>query len=235
MTGVGLWLGRLGKNWSVLTLGSIIVLLALLGTSCNGFFVDPTLTAVTITPSAPSIAVGTTQQMTATGTYDDGSTNTLTGSSVSWSSSSPTTATINSSGLVTATSNVGSISGSTGVTTTISATSGTITATTQLTVILPITNLTLTCVPASGSSITNCSSYSMTVGGSTLTLEAMATVSGQSTPINVSTSATWTSNNSNVTPSGGLISLGSGAAAGQTALITATYDGYTASATISVN
>jgi uncharacterized protein YjdB len=79
----------------------------------------PVLTSISVTPAAPSIAAGTTQQFTATGNYSDGSTQNLTGG-VSWSSSTTTVATIAAGGLATGiatgaasvTATSGSISGS---------------------------------------------------------------------------------------------------------------------------
>ena len=41
-----------------------------LAASCNGFFVDPTLTSLAVTPTSASLIQGNTQQLTATGTYD---------------------------------------------------------------------------------------------------------------------------------------------------------------------
>jgi len=54
-----------------------------------------------VTPQNAYIAMGTTQQFTAVGTYNDGSTADLT-ATVSWSSSSTQVATITSTGLMTA-------------------------------------------------------------------------------------------------------------------------------------
>ena len=45
-----------------------------LAVSCTGFFQNPTLTTITIDPPTPSISQGATEQLTATGTYQDGST-----------------------------------------------------------------------------------------------------------------------------------------------------------------
>jgi trimeric autotransporter adhesin len=59
-----------------------------------------TLTAITVAPASPTIAAGTTQPFTATGLFSDGSTQVLT-TSVSWGSSTPSVATINSAGLAT--------------------------------------------------------------------------------------------------------------------------------------
>ena len=58
-----------------------------------------TLSSVAVTPSNPSMFVGSTQQFTATGTFSDGTTQTM---PVTWTSSNPQVATINSSGLATA-------------------------------------------------------------------------------------------------------------------------------------
>jgi hypothetical protein len=64
----------------------------------NGVLFKPTVTAATlvsiaVTPSSPSIALGTTQQLTATGTYSDGSTQNLT-TTVTWGSLDTTIANI---------------------------------------------------------------------------------------------------------------------------------------------
>jgi uncharacterized protein YjdB len=86
------------------------------------------LTSITVTPANPSIALGTTQQFTATGTFTDNSTQNIT-SSVSWNSSKTNVATISN---VTGTNGLAT---SVGVgTTTITATSGSISGTTTLSV-----------------------------------------------------------------------------------------------------
>jgi hypothetical protein len=59
-----------------------------------------TLSSLSVTPTTATIASGTTQQFTATGTPSDGSTQNLT-NSVTWSSSLQSVATINASGLAT--------------------------------------------------------------------------------------------------------------------------------------
>jgi DNA-binding beta-propeller fold protein YncE len=63
--------------------------------------VPKALVSLQVTPGNPSITTGTTQQFTATGTFNDGSKQDLT-ASAAWSSSNTTVATINSSGLATA-------------------------------------------------------------------------------------------------------------------------------------
>ncbi|MGO9452235.1 MAG: beta strand repeat-containing protein [Candidatus Binataceae bacterium] len=58
------------------------------------------LNSITITPVNPSVAIGTTQQLTATGVYSDGSTADLT-NLASWTSSNTAIATVDSTGLLT--------------------------------------------------------------------------------------------------------------------------------------
>jgi len=83
-----------------------------------------TLSSIAVTPVNTSIAVGATQQYTATGTYSDGTTHNITGT-VTWTSNFPNVATITASGLATA---IGSGA------TVITATSGSISSSTNLTV-----------------------------------------------------------------------------------------------------
>ena len=83
-----------------------------------------TLVSIAVTPANSSIPVGTTEQLTATGTYSDGSTQNLT-STATWASTSTSTVSVSSTGL--ATSHEIGIS-------TISATSGGVSGQTSLTV-----------------------------------------------------------------------------------------------------
>ena len=80
------------------------------------------LVSIAVTPSAPSIAPGTTQQFIATGTYADHSTSVIT-SSVTWASSNLTVATISN-----AQGTQGLASGLTPGTALITATSGSVTS-----------------------------------------------------------------------------------------------------------
>ncbi|MBZ5700325.1 MAG: Ig-like domain-containing protein [Acidobacteriia bacterium] len=63
--------------------------------------VEGTLSSLQVTPTSPSLAAGTTQQLTATGTFTDGIAENLT-ASVGWTSSNTSVATVNASGLATA-------------------------------------------------------------------------------------------------------------------------------------
>jgi trimeric autotransporter adhesin len=82
-----------------------------------------TLVSIAVTPSNSGMAIGTTKQFTATGTFSDSSAQDIT-ASVLWGSSSPSAATINNQGLAssvaagptTITATAGSVSGSTGLT-----------------------------------------------------------------------------------------------------------------------
>lgn len=91
------------------------------------------LVSIDVTPTNPSIAAGTNQQFTATGTYEDGSTADIT-SSVTWSTSSAAIATVSN-----AVATKGRAAGLAAGVATITATSGSLSGNTDLTV----TNATL--------------------------------------------------------------------------------------------
>jgi uncharacterized protein YjdB len=84
---------------------------------------NTTLISVTVTPSDPSIALGSSQRFAATGNFSDGTTENLT-TQVTWTSSSVGVATINQSGLAnsvatgttTITASMNGVSGSTTLT-----------------------------------------------------------------------------------------------------------------------
>ena len=86
------------------------------------------LVSISVTPTAPTIPLDQTQQLSATGNFSDNSTEDLT-SSVTWGSNAPTTASVNSAGLVSA---LGQGSA------TVTAQSGTITGTDLVTVGPPV-------------------------------------------------------------------------------------------------
>src|SRR6266568_3619015 len=68
---------------------------------CGGGPSDPppvVLRSISVSPSAPQLALGVTQQFTANGTFSDGTTGDVS-SQVTWTSSSPTVASIVSGGL----------------------------------------------------------------------------------------------------------------------------------------
>jgi trimeric autotransporter adhesin len=101
---------------------TVAFLLLLIPVSCGGGSSSSSnlLTYISVTPADPSVPAGATKQFSAAGINSDGSNHDLAGN-VTWSSSDPAVATINSSGLATAlatgttaiTATSGNISGST--------------------------------------------------------------------------------------------------------------------------
>ena len=88
--------GLAGRRLS-LTLAFGALVAAAIGAACNGFFVNPTLTSITINPTAPSVEVGTSMTLQAYGVNSDNQGSYLT-SGVSWSSSDITVATVTGNG-----------------------------------------------------------------------------------------------------------------------------------------
>lgn len=81
------------------TSGNVVVTVS--GAASNGVnFTVPTLTSISVTPQSSSLAVGATQQFTATGTYSDQSQSNITASAI-WTSSATNVATISTAGVAT--------------------------------------------------------------------------------------------------------------------------------------
>ena len=181
---------------------------------CTGFFVNPTLNSIAVGPQTATIQQGNTLQMASTGTYSDGSTQSLTGKSF-WSSSDSTTASVNSTGLVT---------GVSPGTATITASSGTVTGSTTITISLA--NITSIAVTPTNSS---------TIQGSTVQFTATATVAGGGTQ-DITSSATWNSSNSNAgtIDTNGLFTASPSVSANQATSITATSGNVTGQTTMTV-
>jgi hypothetical protein len=116
----------------------------------------PTLTSIAVTPSNPILVTGTSQQFTATGTYSDGSTASIT-SQAAWSSTLTSVATIVAGGLATAVS---------AGTTTISASLAGVTGSTTLTAQTAPLALITTSVP--GGTVNMAYSATLTASGGTL-------------------------------------------------------------------
>jgi hypothetical protein len=154
-------------------IGSSAALLTLaLAVSCKGFFVNPTLTAVTVGPQA-TLNVNQAIQMTATGTYSDGTQKTL-NSGVTWSSSDSTAVSITPGGLATGlTIGSATITGSAG-------SCAACTGTTTVTVALQgVTSVTVT--P---------SQQTVTIGSTAVFFHALA--NGATDITNPSNGTTWT-------------------------------------------
>src|SRR5205823_115977 len=138
----------------------------LLLAACSGLKTQPTgggtqpgsasLTAVAVTPGSTSIAVSATASLHATGTFSDGSTQDLT-STVQWSSSDPSVASVTAAGVAagaaTVTANLGSIMQSTTVTVTAPSISSISVTPEDLTLAIGITQqFTATAIYSDGSS-----------------------------------------------------------------------------------
>jgi uncharacterized protein YjdB len=127
------------------------------------------LSGISVAPSAANLAIGVTQQFTATGNYNDGSTANVT-SLATWTSSSPAVAAINSTGLAT-----GIVAGSSTIRASLSGFSSTAALT-----VATVTSILVS--PASPTIAVDAAQQ----------LTATATYSNGSTA-DVSSSATWTS------------------------------------------
>ncbi len=144
----------------------------------------PALASIAVTPVNPSVHPGTNLQLTATGTFTDGTNQNITGS-VSWSSNNSAVAFVNGSGLVSASS----------------AGAATITAAGSGFMGSVITGTTNVSVPALVSiAITPADP---TIGqGNTLQLTATGSYSDAST-FNLTSLVTWTSSNPGIAPVSG--------------------------------
>src|SRR5262245_26096333 len=91
-------------------LSASVFLVLAIAVGCTGFFVNPTLSTLAIGPQTPTLTANPVQtlQMSATGTFSDGSTQDLTGK-VLWSSATPNCAGIGKGGLVTPATTVAGI------------------------------------------------------------------------------------------------------------------------------
>jgi uncharacterized repeat protein (TIGR03803 family) len=172
------------------------------------------LVSIAVAPQNPSVALGTPQSFTATGTYTDGSTQTLT-TSVTWSSSSPTVAAISN-----AAGSQGQASTLATGMTSIGATLNTVTGSTSFTVTSAVL-VSIAITPTSASAVV----------GSTQPFTATGTYTDSSTQ-DLTGAATWSSDDSSVAS----ISNASGsngvaaAIAIGSANITAAYGGITSTA-----
>ena len=189
----------------VLVVASVLLLAA-----CHHSTSSKTLQSIGVTPANPSLAVHSTAQLSATGTYSDDSTQDLS-STATWTSSDATVATVSSGGLVTAVA---------AGTATISAASGSITGSTTATV-----------TPATLQSIAVTPSNPSIAKGTTQQLTATGTYS-DSTTQDITSQVTWASDTVSVAT---VSSSGLATAAGTgTADISASMNGVTGSTKLTV-
>src|SRR5450755_4742971 len=167
----------------------------------------PTLQSIAISPASPSIAAGSTQQFSATGTYSDGSTKAV---AANWLSATQSVATINVSGLAT---------GVAAGTSTISASSGSVTGTTTLTV-NPVPLVSIAVTPATASVAPN----------GTQQFTATGTYADHSTQ-NITSSVTWSASVGATITAGG---LATGVTPNATSTIMATLGSISGTATLTI-
>lgn len=173
-----------------------------------------TLASISVTGAASSVAAGLTDQFTATGNYSDGSTQNLT-NSVSWSSSSPSTATINASGLASTL-----VQGSTTITATYQSLSGSATLTVNAATLVSI----------------GVTPPTPSIAAGTTQLFAATGTYSDGTTATITTDVTWSSSDTSVaviSNAGGSNGLATSLVVGSTT-ITATYQGISGSATLTV-
>lgn len=175
-----------------------------------------TLQSISVTPATSSLIVGRTQQLTATGSYNDGSTLDIT-TQVTWTSSDDTHATISN------------VDGSRGVVTGVAVGAATLTATMgAITGTAAVDVIGITSIAVAPATIT-------LDAGATQQLTATATLS-TGTTLDITTSAVWLSSNtgvatvSNADGTRGVVT----AVAGGNATISASEAGATGTATIAV-
>ena len=176
-----------------------------------------TLTGITISPTAPSVAKGITQQFSAQGTFNNGTTGNIT-TSVTWNSSNTAIATLNASGLATTTGQ-----GTTNITASLSGATSNIAV---LTVTAPV--LTSIAVTPANPNVPR---------GTTQQFSASGTMSDGTTATALQLGAvTWTSaTTANATINAtGLASVPNNATIGGASIITASAGGKTSNTTLTV-
>lgn len=121
-----------------ITLAFGVLLGLAFGVSCDGFFVDPVLTGITIGPKNVTLEPGSTQNMVATGSFDGGNPDKDVTGQCLWQSSNPSVATIGQhTGKLVAATTISNPP----VTTTITAVDGSFTDSTTITVCPTVNSL----------------------------------------------------------------------------------------------
>ncbi len=204
-----MWTGRK----LVLTLAFTALVAVAFGVSCRGFFPKPTISSFVISPSAPTVPLGSTLQMHAFGTDSNGNPTGDITNKITWSSKASGIISISTGGLLT---------GKTLSTSTVEI-DGNYQALTQQS-----TNATVCVENADPASFKIVPSTSTPPSNNsfTLTASADAPVGGVQTTVDITSSIVWTSGNSLVTITGGTdpVNATTGTATQNTSvLITAAY------------
>ena len=192
-----------------LAAGLTALLSLALAVGCRGFFVNPQLTTITVGPPNANIQQGSNLQMSATGTFDDNSHQTLT-SGLFWSTSDQNIASVGQ--------NNGVVLGMSPGTATITASQGAISGSTSITVsLIGVTGIAISPKNMSG------------VLGQQINYTVMATVQGGGNPVDVTSSCTFTLSDTsgNITiltqVSPAVLTIGNNTTHPETVTITANY------------
>ena len=174
------------QRLSLIARFSTAVLVALLLSSCGGFFPSSKqIVAVTISPQSFYVLTSGTAQFTAQGTFGNNSTGDVT-TQVNWASSNTSVATIASSGTATAASSLPS--GTKLATTNITAKSGSVTSNSAAMTVATVHIQSIAVSPGS----------QITTSGSQVQFTASATLADGTLGISITNIATWTSSNTSV-------------------------------------
>lgn len=224
LTASATWASADGSRASVskglvtgLAVGTSLITATFLGTSgtTTATVTGATLQSIAVTPTSPSVAKGTTQQLAATATYSDASTQDVT-SAATWASSNPAVASVSTTGLAS-----GLATGSSTISASLNGRSGTTTVTVTSAVLQAIA------VTPTTPSIAK---------GSTQQFLATGTFSDNTTQ-NVTTTATWASSQpavATVSNAAGSQGVATAVATG-TATVSATLSGLTGGTVLTVS
>lgn len=213
-----------------LTLAFTVFVALAFGASCQGFFVSPTLTSITINPTAPDVQVGLTTTLSAFGVNSDGQGMNLT-SGVSWSTSDITIATVTGTGSAV-------LTGVAPGTVTITASSQAVTNTASATVFITVSSMTISPTSQSITGLTGTTPqpFIVKVNGSTdISASAVLTVFLNGTAT-TDVSCSYLITGPTGTPAGQYCT-GDGSEAPGTYSVVASYAGtnITATATLNIN
>jgi len=200
-----------------LTLAFGALVAAAIGAACNGFFVNPTVTAITIGPTGETVGPGGRLQFVASGTMSDGSPNQIVTDSCYWSSSNSAAGSIGTSnGLFTAVS-ASELTSPPQQSTIMAAYQALTPATATVSVCPAVTSLTVSASPTT-----------FTAGSTpNITFTATAVFATGGGNQNVTNEVTWNISNTSVISSisGGVGTVLSGTTLGESTTVTATLCG----------
>lgn len=178
---------------------AVTILLCMIGNGCSGFFINPSISSIFVTPPSSTIAVNNTVQLISTAIYSDGSQNMISGTEVGWSSSNTAVATVTSPG--------GLVTGVSTGTATITVTSQGVNTTATVTV-TPTNITTLSISTTQGSTLPQSAA---TISGAPATLQFFAYGNNLSSN-DLTDAVTWTSSNTSVATISSGLSSGNGLA-----------------------